>query len=250
MRTIQGEISKGVIKPETLLLGESGPEIKTVGEEVEVIKSKLDDFGINNKTSKYIKEKKKEYQKVNEQLGSDTLRNQILDVFIKMMYPFKIVSYKTIHEVALDHNLVISSLSFYNEAIDDENLEELQIFKDLLCENHEDISSKIKFPNGNSFTFDVDNVKKLKHVDFSNYFNIVAPKSHFDFGDTNIKRIGQEIKSYEKKPGFSYEFKYYVPEPKDPVIIAPFRFLGELYCFIVTAWDEVADDTRIRQLIK
>jgi hypothetical protein len=47
-------------------------------------------------------------------------------------------------------------------------------------------------------------------------------------------------------PTYNYKFKVNKPKPQlDPIVFIPLRFMGKLYCIVVTAWDKVADDSRI-----
>ena len=247
-RTIQTQFEAGAIKAKVLLLEKNTEEISKIPEEVNKLASKFEDFGIGNSTATLIKEAKQKRSDKAEERQRTIVKDSGLQLLIEMFFPFKIISFKTIHEVAGDYNLIYSSLSYYNKPIAFENLEDLQIFKDLMVENKEKLSG-ISFPKGSSFSFDNSKNGDVYDIDFTNYFNIVAPKSHFDFKGDNTLQIGREIKRFEKAPGFKFKFKVSIPEPKDPIIVAPFDFLGKAYGFVVTAWDEVADDRRIRQMI-
>lgn len=251
MRTIQNQFEKGMLKKETLLLGTNIPKIKEIPKEVVELSEKYDNFGINNSTATLIKEASQKVKTKTREQNQKQVKNEGLQRLMTLFFPFKIITYKTIDSVASDYNLIISSLSYYNKPIAGENVQDLQNFKDLMASKMDELKS-LFFPRGHRFSFggeivDFDNVY---HIDFTNYFNVVAPKSHFDFKEDNVLQIGREIKQHEKKPGFKLNLKVNIPEPRDPIIIAPFIYLDVLYSFVVTAWDEVADDERIRSMIK
>lgn len=249
MRNIKTQFDAGTLKSESLLLEKDTVKIAEIPAEVEKLASKLGDFGIRNSTVSYI-------DKSRNTIASETMKSQQkkvkqdgLQMLMNLMFPFTIIPYKIIHEIANEYNLIISSLSYYNKPINLENVEELQVFKDLIAKKRNSFG-RVRFPVGSEFSFANDCYNSVVEIDFTNYFNIVAPRSHFDFKGDNILQIGREVKAHEKCPGFQPRIKFNIPEPTDPIIVAPFEFLGKLYGFVVTAWDEVADDRRIRAMIK
>lgn len=249
MRTIQTEFETGSLKKETLLIGTNIPKITEIPDEIKILSDKYDDFGIRNSTSKFIKKTDSNIRIEIKKQQQNKVESEGLQLLMNLFFPFKIIPYKTINNVASDYNLVIAPLSYYDKPIDEENIQDLQNFKDLIAAKINNLN-KVRFPKGNKFSFSGNCFTNEYNLDFTNYFNIVAPKSHFDFRGHNTLQIGSEIKRHEKKPGFKFNLKVNIPEPKDPIIIAPFIFLDKLYSFVVTAWDEVANDRRIRSMIK
>lgn len=248
MKNAYQELEERAENPQKLLAIPS-KELKT---EVKGVDKKFEDFGINNETSRRIREKKLNLDKEREEVRTKVAQQSVMNLLIQLFMPFKIISYNTLVKVAKDHNLYLSSLSFYNKPIAVENLEELQIFKEKMHSNIENLSRlKQNFPQGNYFSFDYDNLTSVAYIDFKNYFNVAAPLTHFKFVDkwdrpVNVKKIGREIKKFEKTPKFTYKAKLNPGKiVMDPIIYAPFFYLGKLYAFVVTAWDEVADDSRI-----
>ncbi len=251
---IVDKVKKQKIKPDVLLLNGPVTEKKTViVEEVTNFEDKLDSFGIKNVTKKAIEKVRynnAEIQEKNEKSQRAFAMKQALSMLTELFFPFVVVNYNVLNDICNEYNLIISSLSFYDKAIEEENINELESFKSHLGTIAENMTERVTFPKANNFMFD----KNSKHeaimdVNLANYFNIVAPLSHFDFKGKSIVKIGNEAKPVETKKDMP-ELKSPRPEPLDPIIIAPFNFGGKVYGVVVTAWDKVADDSRIRTLIK
>jgi hypothetical protein len=249
MNKIKKHFEAGTLKKEVLLLEKDNVVVASIPDEVEELATKYDDFGINNSTVAFINKSRSDIATKTVKNQQARIKEEGLQLLIGLMFPFKIIPYKVMHEVANDYNLVISNLSYYNMPIAEENVEELQVFKELMAEKR-DHFQRLCFPKGSKFMFAERVFDSVEEINFANYFNIVAPKSHFDFKGDNVLQIGREIKKHEKSPTFEPNLKFHVPEPTDPIIVAPFVFLGKTYGFVVTAWDEVADDRRIRSMIK
>lgn len=249
-----------------------------ITEEVEKEISKFEDFGIKNKSYDYLAEKTNEIKKEESDLVKNNAKAKVLQELSKILFPFNIVSYSTMDQIARNYGFIIAPLNWYKEAIPDENLEELSIFKDkfkdLVLEEEKqkeeqswklkpkNLSTFIKFFKSYSFNFlndfssrkACDNLfEEIEDVDFSGVFNILAPADHFEI-KKNTLRIGNEIKpSQIKKPKFAWDNLKVASFPRptitDPIIFPSFTFNNNTYCIVVTAWDKVADDSRIRSLI-
>lgn len=232
-------------KVNTLLLEQGiAKEEAPISKDIKTYKQKLEDFGINNATHSKIKERIAIIDQNNREVKKQVAKVLSLQALTGAFFPYAVIEYKTLHQVCQDYNLFISSLSFYNKAIEETNIDELQTFKDKLADSVDSFKG-ILFPRSRQFSFEEDRATQLTHVDFSNTFNIAAPKSHFDFRGEPTLQIGREIKPFELGPKLNYKFKVNMPEPKDPIIFMPFFLLEKLYCVIVTAWDKEADDKRI-----
>lgn len=239
------KIKKQIITHAPLLL-----ENKEVPEEVIEYKERLQSYGISNTTVKKInttiqEKKDKEVENV---------KQQAINFLIDNFMPFNIVTYKTLDKVCKDHKLVIAGLNHYDKAIPDDNIEELDIFVDRLKNMDRPLCSKISVISNKYFTF--ANGRYSHSPLFSNIpehcattdemFKIAAPKNHFKI-PRGHERIGNEYSSTGvAKPKFNYTFKFHAPSFElDPIIFMPISFAGKIFCVIVTAWDQVADDSRI-----
>lgn len=221
---------------------------RTVNNEVQEYKDRLQSYGVKNKTVKQINKSLSEINKEKEDIG----KQAALDILIKEFSPFSVVEYKTLNDVCKDHKLVISSIGNYEKAIPDENIEEIDIFVDRLKEMDKKVLSKVTACKNESFTFD-DN-KYLRVTSYNEWqdligtemmFKIAAPKSHFSLPKDHI-RIGNEYHSIGKIPKFTYTPKFNKPNFElDPIVFMSISFLNKIYCVIITAWDKEADDSRI-----
>lgn len=234
------------LKDEPLLLTE-----KTIDPEVQEYKNKLASYGIKNKTVKKIEDSFKKEAETKKEIAKQSATNELIRAFA----PFKLIEYKTLDEVCKEHGLVIASLAHYDKAIPDENVLELDNFMEALSQMREDITSNIYVRKNTYFTFSASrdcNVHLLnkKYPELSatsdRMFKIAAPKKHFNIPKGHIK-IGNEYSRADyKKPGFKYTPEFNLPSFEiDPIIFMPISFGSKLFCVIVTAWDKVADDSRI-----
>jgi hypothetical protein len=251
-------ITKESIKPQQLLL-----EVKQTPTEVKEYKERLSLYGIKNSTRKKIEEH--ELQKKDQE--RTVLKEKAINILIDAFTPFNIVSYATLDAVCKDHKLVISGLPMYDKPIPDENLNELDNFVEGMKTIDESLLTKINVAKNNYFTFDSNgNARQmLMYPKQSNYFNrhdkeitrepgictskmfkIAAPDTHFKFPEDSI-RVGNEIhRGRVSPPKFKFEFKINKPNyDLDPIIFMPTFFMGKALCIIITAWDKVADDSRI-----
>lgn len=230
------------IKVDTLLLV-NGEKIKKVEKFKEDL---LDKFGIKNQTSEYLEEKLKENK-------TNCAINLIKDNLIKTFGIYKVVEYKDMDQICKEYNLYMTSLSNYSKVIPEENLIELNDFTDNLKNFDKNTLDKLYTYKKGSFLFDFEmnrlHNKPISKADFSDMFYIMCPKSHIKKSKNNFS-IGREINNLRvDKPKFTYKFELNLPEPKDPIIFLPFKILDSVFCVIVTAWDKVADDLRIRQMV-
>ena len=243
-------LDEKALKPKLLAL----PEKKEIPDEIEDIHQKYQDFGINNSTAKAIAEKKKELERKNILQKEDHTFQSTLSTLISMFNPYKVLDYQTVHNICSDYDLIISSLSAYEKPIALENIEELQSFKTLMGKYGKELSHLGDiFPRATDFSFDRKGEKRsIDFLDFSNYFLIAAPSSHFNFPKKQyMYRVGNEVKPWNKPPAFRYTPKIHVPTfQKDPIVLAPFMLKSKVYFAIVTAWDKEADDFRIRQSLQ
>lgn len=223
-------------------------EAKQVNPEVKEYKRKLNNYGINNTTSEKLKEG---INKIKDDLEVN-LKEQALNILIKMFSPFNIVSYATLDEVCKDHKLVIASITRYKEAIPDENILEMDNFMELLKKLPRDITDKVSVLRNSYFTFDQSNgTSYLNGTDTSEMFKVAAPTNHFQFRKDD-ERIGNEIGHLNcEKPKFKFTPEFKVPERPilDPIVFMPIRFMSRTFCIVITAWDKVADDSRILSMI-
>ena len=226
---------------------------KKIDSEVYSYKEKLSKYGIKNKTAKSIDNVINKINEEKENVG----KKEAINILINTFSPFSIVEYKTLNEVCNDHKLSISSISNYDKAIPDENVEDMDSFIEKLKGMDNSVLSKVKASVNYRFTFDkTRNYFYFKrNTDWNYYdrpieteemFKIAAPKSHFDIPKNHTK-IGNEYHSLGiDKPKFKYEFKLSKPTFElDPIVFIPISFLNKIYCVIVTAWDKEADDSRI-----
>ena len=238
------QLQKEEVKVKTLAL----PVHKEVPEEVVKIKSEyLDKFGINNTTSKYINSQKQKMKNDEEKAKKEFANNEVLKVLIESFGMYKIVSYKVMDDIAREHNLFMSGLKRYDKAIPVENLEELNGFSEYLFNIDKNITEKLSTPTHANFIFEPSH-KPLQVTGLDNMFFIMAPKSHFKMKKADGV-VGREIGHIGDKPKFKYEFKVNKPEPIDPIIFLPIKIFDKVMCVVITAWDKVADDLRIRQMI-
>lgn len=219
-------------------------ESKQIDPEVKEYKNKLRNFGIKNSTSKKLDEG---IQKV-EQVKEESLKKQALNILIKAFAPFSIVSYGTLDQVCLDHELVMANVRNYDRPVPDENLLDMDNFMEMLGMLERDVSDKVTVLRNNYFTFanHRDSGQSLRSVDTTKMFKIAAPVDHFEM-DKAYEKIGNEFGSMGcSKPAFKYTPKIHKPKPQlDPIVFMPIRFMNKTFCVIVTAWDKVADDSRI-----
>lgn len=243
--TIVKDLLKKEIAPKTLLLQEK----KTLPEEVKEIKrKKLDKFGIRNETVEHIEEKKKLFEEFNTKNKKEVAKNELTKALLSAFGSFKIVKYKDMDAIAKQYNLFMTGLSKYRKAIPEENLDELDIFTQLLAEKSKTLENLRFNIDNENFIFDNNYSFSLESLEFSRAFYIMAPKSHLRKEKTD-QFIGRELNHVGTIPAFNYEFTVNRSEPKDPIIFLPFKAFDEIFCVVITAWDKVADDLRIRQLI-
>lgn len=236
------------VKKQKLINAPLAIESKKIDEEVQQYKDKLKDYGINNSTRKKIDEGFKNQEEIKKEIGEKSALNILIEAFA----PFSIVTYKTLDEVCNDHKLVISSIGNYDKAIPDENIEDIDSFFTKLKTVEHSTLNKIRVIKNNYFSFSEGGysegclVNKYNLIGSDEMFKIAAPKNHFVIPKNHIK-IGNEYSSInESKPKFSYEFKFNRPNFElDPIVFVPIKFMNKVFCVIVTAWDKVADDSRI-----
>lgn len=226
------------------------PEHKEIPAEViKLQEDYLTKFGVNNVTKKYIDEKLSSKIEEEKELKKEFANNEVVKNLLDAFGMYKIVAYKDIDAIAKQYNLYITGLSRYNHPIPVLNLEELDDFTKFLTTINKNILSSIGCPCNDRMTFDRQIIRPLSRAEFDNMFYVMAPKSHLNI-DKNDAIVGREVNYIgEEKPKFKYEFKIPKAEPRDPIIFLPMYILDKMYCVIITAWDEVADDLRIRQLI-
>lgn len=219
-------------------------ESKQVDPEVSEYKDKLNRFGIKNSTSKKLDEGIEKVEKVKE----ESLRQQALNILIKAFTPFNIVSYGILDQVCVDHELVIASIKNYDRPIPDENLSEMSNFMHMLGMLDRGVAERISVLRNDYFTFanSRDSRHAIRHVDTKRMFKVAAPLDHFEMDD-NYEKVGNEFGSLGyKKPKFTYTPKLHEPKPQlDPIVFMPILFMEKTFCVVVTAWDKVADDSRI-----
>lgn len=247
MTKIVDKLKDNSVEKNLMLIGEPSKVIPT---EVISIREKYRDFGINNSTKRAIDKVDSEILNKKKEFQQNKIKVDALNLLSKLFFPYKIVDYKTIDEIAKEYNLRTSALHYYDKPVADENVEELQTFKELFKRNIGAFNNEFSFPINHHFMFDTYMIKwhNPLNVDFTEYFNIMAPLSHFNFHGQNTVQIGNEIKRCNvDKPKFKYTAKLNFAEPSDPIILAPFIFMNKVYAFVVTAWDKKADDLRIRQ---
>lgn len=247
MKTIADELKEMKEVPKVLAL----PEKTKVPQEIKDIKNKyFDKYGINNTTAQFINKKKAEIKSKNTEDQKVFVENEILKNITSSFGIYTVVTYKSMDEIAKQYNLYMSGLFRYLKPIPENNLEELDGFTEYFKTIDADVLLKLGTWLNRDFIFDPrKGNNSVDTLPFDQMFYIMAPKSHLDVSDDDLV-IGREIsKSEQSKPTFSYEFKVNTPEPKDPIIFFPFQILNTIYCVVITAWDEVADDLRIRKLI-
>lgn len=249
--TLIKKLEKKAIKREVLAL----PAKEEVPTEVQDYKQKYQDFGINNSTIREITKKENKIETTRFEQKRKVIASQVLNLIIDSLFPYKIIRYSILNDIVKDYKLIMSSLSYYDRAIEEENIEELETLQALLSKKFDDFQRLGQaFPRGDKFSFDDTSAVGLGSLHFNNYFNIAAPLNHFNFRGDNVLKIGNEIKAFRERPKLIYNFKVNkMTLPfDDPIIYAPFFIdrdsVKELYCIIVTAWDKVADDSRIRTL--
>lgn len=209
----------------------------------EIKKNLFDKFGIKNETSEFLNKKILEEKRAT---GKSLIENKIQDLF----FLNKVIVYKDIHKIAQDHNLFITGLHKYKKVIPEENLKELNDFTEFLKERkHNDVLQSLGFIRNNSFAFE-QRTSSINNLGFDEMFFVIAPKSHLIKSKKDIT-IGHEISSGHGVtiPEFKLDIKYNKPEPLDPIIGLFFSIANQVYFVVVTAWDKVADDIRIRQLV-
>jgi hypothetical protein len=238
------ELKSKSAKPEVLLLAnhKDTKQVKALLEE------RYDKFGIRNTTVNYLKEQvsKANTDKLEEK--KKVAQNEMVKLLINTFGVYKVIEYKELDAVAKRHNLHISALSNYNKAIPDENIEELDGFTEYLKTLNESFLKEIRICKNNDFSFENSNRNQIHNMGFDEMFYIMAPKSHLNI-DSNSVVIGREISNVKNKPAFSYEFKVNKPEPIDPIIYMVVKMFEKTFAVVITAWDKVADDTAIRQMI-
>lgn len=215
-------------------------------------KKRLDTYGIRNKTKRKIVES---LNKINNTKNKNSEKENI-NFLINTFKPFNVIKYKDLDGVCKDHNLIISSISNYDKAIPDSNLEEMDIFVDRLKEMDKKTIRSLHVCPNNKFSFDFENsythlfgndgyYHNKSIIRHNEMFKIAAPNTHFDIPKT-YNKIGRECHFLGKKPKFVYKPTLNKPNFElDPIVFVPIMFLEKIYCVIVTAWDEVADDSRI-----
>ena len=224
----------------------NGEEIKKVSKEVKDYNQKLKDYGIQNKTRKTIEKKEQEIKNNKLKQGE----KQALNILIKEFAPTSIVTYKTLDKICEDYNLVISSISNYDKAIPDENIEDIDAFFTRLKKVDHELLKQVKAKQNHKFTFDNKGWREFISVwnpviSSNEMFKIAAPKNHFKFNE-NEEKIGNEI-AYLNSPKFNWKPKLNTIKSLqlDPIVFLPIKFLNQIFCIIVTAWDKEADDSRI-----
>ena len=235
------ELKSKEVKPKVLALKEH----KSIDQALETVEKKFNKFGINNVTKKHLE---KGIDKVKSDKNKDrklVAENELEKALINTFGMYKVISYKNLNDVAKDHNLHISGLNIYNKAIPEENIEELDNFTEYLKTINPD---NISIATNNNYSFSNINKTFLRNVSFDKMFFIVAPKSHLNITKFHTQ-IGREFSDNINKPSFTFNFKLNKPEPIDPIIFMVVKAFNKAYCVMVTAWDKVADDTRIRQMV-
>lgn len=229
----------------------TGEKIKEVKKEVKDYKQKLQDYGIKNKTRKTIENKEQEIRNQKIKQGE----KQALNILIKEFAPTSIVTYKTLNQICEDYKLVISSISNYNKAIPDENIEDIDAFFTRLKKIDQKLLKQLKAKQNFKFTFDDEGWKEFISewnpiISSDEMFKIAAPKTHFKF-DENYEKIGNEI-AYLNSPKLKWKPKLNTIKSVqlDPIVFLPIKFLNKVFCIIITAWDKEADDSRILSKIK
>lgn len=223
-------------------------ESKQIDKEVNEYKEKLQTYGIRNSTSKKIEEAFKEEEKKKQEVG----KKQAINILVESFAPFAIVTYKTLDEVCNDHKLVIASIRNYDKAIPDENIEEMDSFIDKLKGIDHTTLNKIKVIKNDYFSFEGkanawgNFVEGYDLVGTEQMFKVAAPKKHFAIPKDAIK-VGNEYSATTcDKPKFTLDLKINRPSFElDPIVFIPVKFMGKIFCIVVTAWDKVADDSRI-----
>lgn len=242
-----------------------------VTEEVQQERDKLADFGIRNKSYKYLKQRISEEKKSEEGLKAHNAETSVLHSLSEKLFPFRIVSYNVMHEIAVENGFIIAPLFLYNEAIPDVSIEELSTFKERFSEfangrGYTKFQEYVTFHTNDFFSFITDTsferqdypslhtfYRYYSDIDFKSFFKILAPADHFEIPKGYI-RVGNEVNyAIVKKPKLNLSdiklAEFPVPKFEDPVIFPTFRFSNKVYCIVVTAWDKIADDSRIRSLI-
>ena len=236
--------------------------------------NRFEDFGIENSTYQYLKNKISEDEVGMKEIQLHNATSKTLYYIGQQFFPFAVIEYKTMHEIATDYGFVICPLSWYKKAIPEENIKELYTFKDkfmnITVENNkydnESLDNIIKFlsckyfsfmkpgfevPKGNYFK-ELNNFwSRMSLVDFTKCFNILAPQDHFKIPKEALK-VGNEIKIPDVERGKFKTNNIGLVKPifdNDPVIFLNFNFMRKVYCIIVTSWDKIADDSRIRSII-
>lgn len=245
MTKILEQLVEKEIAPKVLMI-ETKKEISA--EVTDIKENLLDKFGIQNETAQFIEEKKKMFKSLNAKTEEEVAQNALISALLRTFGSYKIVEYKAMHEIAEDHNLFMTGLNLYKKAIPEENLQDLAIFSDYLASKVREIG-RLKFIESNrQFIFESGTTTDIYKLELSQAFYIMAPKSHL-MRPKNTGFIGRELGPVPAKPAFKYEFKIHRPEPVDPIIFLPIKAFNKIFCVVITAWDKVADDLRIRQLI-
>lgn len=239
-----------------LLLGEGPATLPTEALELEAI---YDKFGIKNTTKTFIKGKRRERDDEVNEFNKQTGKNVFLKLLIEGFAGYKVIEYKTLHEICVDYGLYINALSSYEKPIPNEVLPSLTSFFDRLAENVELFDKRAKFQKNTDCTLDFNSFDKKLHpgkrysekvLGSETMFKIAAPKAHFKVDSFNSV-VGQELTTINK-PKFKNDIKFNTPkfETRDPIIFLPFQLMKNVYCLIVDAWDKEGDDLRIRQMFK
>tara|TARA_R110000822_G_scaffold73853_7_gene177592 strand:+ start:150 stop:884 length:735 start_codon:yes stop_codon:yes gene_type:complete len=243
--SIVEDLYKKVLEPKLVAL----PPKQEIPEEISNLKENyFDKFGIHNDTSAYINTKLNNIKSSRTEAKKEFANNEVLKNITDAFKMYKIVDYKQMDSIAKDHNLYMTGLFQYKKAIPELNLEELNDFTSFLKDIDPNVLKSLYVIRNGDFIFNWSNTCSIEQRDLSNLFFIMAPKSHLKVSK-ECKIIGREISHLGEMPKFKYEFKVNRPEPVDPIIFVPFKILDTIYCVIVTAWDKVADDLRIRQMI-
>lgn len=245
-----------------LMIGEE--VTKNTPEEASSYLDLLYSIGVENDTTAFIEEKKKEYKEQNTKVLTRSQHFKALQAIVDMFPMFKIVPFKTIYRLSEDYDLMISGIRNYGRAIPEDNLEDINSFVNEVNSYLNEpkgytgghIMRNIKIIPNSKFCVDLGKAVTVEESSISFMLHIAAPKSHFKPDlkyDTVDKLMTVSTRPKLDIKGISWNvglkaLAETIEAHKDPIVFMNFVIHETIYSLVVTAWDKEGDDSRLRSL--
>tara|TARA_R110000796_G_scaffold11198_4_gene37348 strand:+ start:953 stop:1702 length:750 start_codon:yes stop_codon:yes gene_type:complete len=239
------KLDKKVLKPTQLLLGSP----RAIPEEVKHITTLYKRYGVSNTTINYLDSKKNEIanevQNTKKKSAKHLAKNTLVDDFTS----FRVVNFKSLHEVCVEHNLYMYGFHKYFKPIPEHVFESLTSFEAALRHNNDKYQNVKLITNTDYWIGDLAKYHfTISEASLERLFWVAAPLNHFKYGSYTDK-VGQTLINineprYKKKINPDKE-----SSNEAPIVFVPIKLANQIYCIIVDSWDEEVNDERIRKMI-